>query len=104
MGQTPSRLVSGAALAWLDYEDHTKRVYSSTGSTRTYETYQIPDPEPGEPLLAAVGNTTCNTFVCDQTKLVAPNDNFMTWVVVRLSGVPVGLGSPILAGTAATGM
>ena len=41
-----------------------------------------------------LGNTTCNQFACNATKLVGPETQVIAWVVVRMDGVPLGQGSP----------
>ena len=41
MGLTASDLVPAVATEALDYDDHRRTLYTSAGSTRTYETYQV---------------------------------------------------------------
>ena len=57
---------------------------------KKWETYQWI----GKGGKSKLGNTTCNQFACNATKLVGPETQVIAWVVVRMDGVPLGQGSP----------
>ena len=83
--------MEGVPSSMYEVVERGRRTIVSDGELKKWETYQWIGGGSGENVL---GNNSCSQFACNVSKLVGPETNVVSWVVIRMDGVPLGFGSP----------